>query len=172
MGEESGIRQLAWEMALEEERNFATYQPFKNEKVINLRNNQPPPQPTANIPLQTYCAADLEGKLVPARQWLVEGVIPHRNVTLLAGDGGIGKTVLLLNLFAHIAARLDWLGFKTIRARCSMSALRTKRTRYTVASTLCAKRWVCGGVSFATSTIYPSRVKMRSWQRSIERRAQ
>ena len=41
--------------------------------------------------------------------------MPHRNVTLLSGDGGIGKSVLVLNLFAHIAARMDWLGFKTMQ---------------------------------------------------------
>ena len=52
---------------------------------------------------------------MPAREWLVEGVIPHRNVTLLSGDGGIGKTLLVLNLFAHIAARMDWLAFKTMQ---------------------------------------------------------
>ena len=65
--------------------------------------------------LRTYCAADIDGKAIPAREWLVEGVMPHRNVTLLSGDGGIGKSVLVLNLFAHIAARMDWLGFKTMQ---------------------------------------------------------
>jgi RecA-family ATPase len=83
------------------EPEYATPQPFEERT--------PPPKPS----LRVLCAADLEGVPVPPRQWLVEGVIPHRNVTLLSGDGGVGKSVLLLNLFAHIAARMDWLGFKT-----------------------------------------------------------
>ena len=84
------------------------------ENVIPMRRNLHQ-QPHHDTPLQTFCAADLAGKAVPARQWLVEGVIPHRNVTLLSGDGGIGKTLLVLNLFAHIAARADWLSFKTMQ---------------------------------------------------------
>jgi RecA-family ATPase len=108
------VSQLAWEESLAD-REYAAYQPFKeDEKVVPFRGN-PIRAPRSDTPLRTFCAADLEGKPVPARQWLVEGVIPYRNVTLLSGDGGIGKTLLLLNLFAHIAARLDWLGFKTMQ---------------------------------------------------------
>jgi RecA-family ATPase len=92
-------------MFAEEEAEYQEHQPFK-EKVVTA---EPQPKPSLHV----LCAADLEGIPVPPRQWLVEGVIPHRNVTLLSGDGGVGKSVLLLNLFAHIAARMDWLGFKT-----------------------------------------------------------
>ena len=88
-------------------------EPFKDKKVVHIAGVQP--SKTADVPLRTFCAADLEGQDVPVREWLVEGVVPHRNVTLLSGDGGIGKTLLLLSLFAHIAGRLDWLGFRTMQ---------------------------------------------------------
>jgi hypothetical protein len=107
------INKLAWELAEEDwtRREYQTYQPFKGrDKVVPIRGDSAP-RPHPDAPLRTYCAAELAGKPVPSRQWLVDGVIPHRNVALLSGDGGIGKTLLLLNLFAHIAARLDWLGF-------------------------------------------------------------
>lgn len=36
-------------------------------------------------------------------EWVVEGLIPKNQITILAGDGGIGKT----SVWAHIAARLS-----------------------------------------------------------------
>ena len=65
--------------------------------------------------IKTCCAADLEGKRVPERKWLVEGVIPHENVTLLSGDGGLGKTILALMLGASQSTRGPWLGFNTMQ---------------------------------------------------------
>ena len=65
--------------------------------------------------LETICAADFEGKPVPARKWLVDDVIPHKNVTLLSGDGGIGKTILALMLGTSLSTRTDWLGFNAMQ---------------------------------------------------------
>jgi len=64
---------------------------------------------------ETFCAAEFEGVLVPPREWLVDGVIPHKNVTLLSGDGGLGKTILALMLGAALSARTDWLGLKPMQ---------------------------------------------------------
>ena len=66
-------------------------------------------------PLSTVCAYDLDGKPVPRRQWLVDGVFPHLNVALLGGDGGLGKTVFALMLGTSLSARLPWLGFQTMQ---------------------------------------------------------
>jgi RecA-family ATPase len=48
-------------------------------------------------------AASLDGKPVPDREWLVPGLIPARNVTLLYGDGGTGKSLVALQLAASKA---------------------------------------------------------------------
>jgi RecA-family ATPase len=53
--------------------------------------------------------------VVPEREWLVEGAIPHENVTLLSGDGGLGKTILALMLGTALATKSNWLGFESMQ---------------------------------------------------------
>ena len=40
---------------------------------------------------------------IPERKWLVPGLIPMRSVTMLSGDGGLGKSILALQLIAACA---------------------------------------------------------------------
>jgi len=49
------------------------------------------------------------GKPVPPQKWVVNGWIPAGQVTLLAGDGGTGKTLLGLQLCAAMASGKKWL---------------------------------------------------------------
>lgn len=53
------------------------------------------------------------GQLVPARRWLVNGLVPMRNVTMLSGDGGIGKSLLAQMLCTAAAISRPWLGVST-----------------------------------------------------------
>ena len=55
-------------------------------------------------------AASLAGKPVPLRDWLVEDLIPMRQVTLIYGDGATGKTLIELQLSVAVATGTDWLG--------------------------------------------------------------
>ncbi len=55
----------------------------------------------------------LDGEPVPARRWLVDGWIPHGEVTVLAGDGGVGKSILDMQLLTCAAIGKDWLGQRT-----------------------------------------------------------
>ena len=48
----------------------------------------------------------------PQRNWIVEDVIPDETLTLLTGDGGIGKTTLALQLAVAMRIDGDWLGMK------------------------------------------------------------
>lgn len=59
----------------------------------------------------------LEGKAIPERRWAVQGWVPHGNVTMLAGDGGVGKTMLSQMLLTCVAIQTDWLGLKTTPCR-------------------------------------------------------
>ena len=51
-----------------------------------------------------------EGKPIPERRWLVPGWIPQGQVTMLSGDGGIGKSLLSQQLMTAVALGRDWLG--------------------------------------------------------------
>ena len=52
----------------------------------------------------------LHGVPVPERRWIVPNWLPVRQVTLLYADGGIGKTLLGLQLMASAALGLPWCG--------------------------------------------------------------
>jgi len=53
---------------------------------------------------------DWQGKTAPERKWFVEGWIPDRTVTNLSGDGGSGKTEIILQLIAASSLGLPWFG--------------------------------------------------------------
>lgn len=55
-------------------------------------------------------ASDFAGEDVPPRQWHVPELIPARTVTMLSGDGGLGKSTLALQLAAATCLGKPWLG--------------------------------------------------------------
>lgn len=57
-----------------------------------------------------FSAASFANKSVPERQFVVPELIPDRTVTLFAGDGGTGKSLLALMLSVSIVAMQSWLG--------------------------------------------------------------
>jgi RecA-family ATPase len=51
------------------------------------------------------------GTVSAPRRWLAEGRVPSDDVTILAGDGGTGKTEIACQLLIYVAAGInDWLG--------------------------------------------------------------
>lgn len=50
---------------------------------------------------------------IPERRWLVADMIPMLNVTMLSGDGGVGKTIVALQLMVACALGKLWLGRQT-----------------------------------------------------------
>ncbi|MEA1649205.1 AAA family ATPase [Nitrospirillum sp. BR 11164] len=82
------------------------------------RRDSGPANPNGLIArLETVCAASWAGRPVPERQWLVPDLLPLRNVTLLTGDGGLGKTLLALQLLASSALGVPWLGRECRRVK-------------------------------------------------------
>jgi len=69
-------------------------------------------------PIGITVAASLADKPVPERRWRVPEWIPSRQVTLLSGDGGVGKTILALQLqIAAASALQSWLGLPVVPSR-------------------------------------------------------
>jgi RecA-family ATPase len=73
--------------------------------------------PEPGAPLDITVAANLAGQPVPERGWLVPHWIPSREVTLLSGDGGVGKSLLVMQLQIAAAARRQWLGLPVMPCR-------------------------------------------------------
>ncbi|MEH2590290.1 RecA-family ATPase [Bradyrhizobium sp. AZCC 1721] len=68
-------------------------------------------------PLPLIDPRDWHDQPVPERQWLVEGIIPHRAVTLYSGDGGTGKTTTAIQLIVAVALGLQWFGKDVTQGR-------------------------------------------------------
>lgn len=57
-----------------------------------------------------FRATEFEGAPVPERDWVVDGLIPAKTVTILNGDGGTGKSLIALQLAAAAALGTAWMG--------------------------------------------------------------
>jgi hypothetical protein len=52
----------------------------------------------------------IKGQPVPELEWTVRGWVPKHEVTLIQGDGGLGKSTILQQLQTSCAVELPWLG--------------------------------------------------------------
>lgn len=68
------------------------------------------PEPVQVAILETVPASDFIGRPKPIRQFLVPELIPWRNVTMLAGDGGTGKSLLAMQLAVACTTGTRWMG--------------------------------------------------------------
>jgi len=59
---------------------------------------------------ETVNPASWDGREVPRREWMVEGVVARGNVCLLAGDGGQGKSLVAQQLCTSAVMGRPWLG--------------------------------------------------------------
>ena len=62
-------------------------------------------------------AASLAGRTPPERPWLIRDWIPRRQVTLLSGDGGTGKSMIAMQLQVATASETSWLGLHPMQCR-------------------------------------------------------
>lgn len=75
-----------------------------------LPRGQADPWDQAVLPLATIDLSAVPVEAVPDRMWIVPNLIPDRNVTDLSGDGGLGKSLLALQLGIAMTTKSDWLG--------------------------------------------------------------
>jgi RecA-family ATPase len=63
-----------------------------------------------SIPLPFINIAAWHDQPIPEREWTVKDRIPANNVTLLSGEGSVGKSILSLHLAITVVLGRDWLG--------------------------------------------------------------
>ena len=68
-------------------------------------------------PLDVIDPLAWHGQAIPDRPWLVDGLIPRRVVTMLGGDGGLGKSLLAQQLLTACATGTAWLARETMSCR-------------------------------------------------------
>lgn len=78
----------------------------------------------------------------PVREWIIEGIVPTSTVTLLQGDGGLGKSLLTLQMLYACATGREWLGQKTKRCRvmgfyCEDDDLEIRRRMWSIVNHYC-----------------------------------
>ena len=59
----------------------------------------------------------VDSRPLPPRDWTVEGRFLRRNVSLLSGEGGVGKSLLMLQLGAAHVLGHDWLRSLPVKGR-------------------------------------------------------
>lgn len=60
--------------------------------------------------LDAVCPTDWQDKEVPQRRWLIPGMLIRGTVTMLNGDGGVGKSLLAQQLATAMATARPFLG--------------------------------------------------------------
>ncbi len=86
--------------------------PFAGPPDVTEPEMAPPPR------LEVVTAKSLANGDPPPRSWLVEELIPKKNVTLLNGDGGTGKSLLALQLAVATAIGSYWVGREVAAGSC------------------------------------------------------
>lgn len=69
------------------------------------------------IPLPLVSAASFADQPRPVREYVAGKLFPLRQVSIMAGDGGTGKSLLALQLAAAVSMRALWLGMQTIHGK-------------------------------------------------------
>jgi AAA domain len=54
-------------------------------------------------------------KNLPKREWSIEGVLREKGSSVFFGDGGCGKSAVVLSMMLHKAYGLDWIGGRKVK---------------------------------------------------------
>jgi RecA-family ATPase len=73
--------------------------------IVGINDRSPRVQP-----LTIINPAGWQGKRVPERDWLIPGICVRGGATLLNGDGGVGKSLLCMQMQTALAMGKPWLG--------------------------------------------------------------
>ena len=77
---------------------------------VQPTHQRPSNEAEFRAPLPFIKIIDWQDQPVPEREWTVRDRIPANNVTLLSGEGSVGKSILSLQLATAVVLGRDWLG--------------------------------------------------------------
>lgn len=87
-----------------------------DELITQARRETRIPDPSnqaaveAAQPIKFMDMSSWDDEAPPKREWAVLDRIPARQVTLFSGEGGLGKTILTLQLLCSTVLNRDWIG--------------------------------------------------------------
>lgn len=81
------------------------------------RRSASPAAKLASRTLPIICPAEWQGKVVPAREWYAADLIPNRQVTIVTGDGGVGKSLFTLQVAAAGSLGVETAGINPTHGR-------------------------------------------------------
>ncbi|MER9237260.1 AAA family ATPase [Mesorhizobium sp. M0622] len=70
-----------------------------------------------NDPLPFINPVDWQGMPVLTREWFLDGLIPRRQITILNGDGSVGRSLLALQIAAASAMGCETVGLRPMTSR-------------------------------------------------------
>jgi archaellum biogenesis ATPase FlaH len=111
------IYELAEQHAPEAFRKVDAYFDVIDEPENLFNNEKFPPLLEASVAIKWVDPAEWEGATRPVRRWIVGGMIPDGEVTLLTGAGGVGKTLLAQQLATCVSQGRPFLGRATIQSK-------------------------------------------------------
>lgn len=92
-----------------DERPYVSLDDIKRRRASEGAEEPEAPPPPASRDLARIDLARYDHEPIPPREWTVYERFPRRNVALLSGEGGRGKSILLLQLAVAHALGRDWL---------------------------------------------------------------
>lgn len=95
-----------------------TARPAGNVIQLPRAAGDPQPKPAAaHVAPWVVDPSTLEGVRIPEREWIVKDWLPVGYASLLYGEGGTAKTLLMQQLMTAAATGTDWLGMAVERCR-------------------------------------------------------
>jgi len=95
----------------------AFFDVLPDEPESLFASEAPPIAPREIEPLVCIDPTTWAGRSPRPREWVVDGWMPKGEVTLLYGDGGVGKSLLAMQLATCLATKRPWLGQTTRPSR-------------------------------------------------------
>jgi RecA-family ATPase len=86
----------------------ATREAQPDHPLVSASRSAEAPQTVVELPVMS--ASIFTDEPVPERLWIVLNMIPDRTVTIVGGDGAVGKSTLMLQLAVAMVGGAPWIG--------------------------------------------------------------